>query len=128
MTLFISLLKYDKNRIAENHKNWRKQPNNESEIQKERKASADVGSRTDTHMQTWMNMAHWDLKYVWYVYYASTNTGAESGRKEGDWRKEGKTRERQGQYCLFLKKQVLLTQETECEVYCSNLSCNKYPL
>lgn len=50
MTLFIGLLKYDKNR--------REQPNNESEIQKERKASADVGSRTDTHMQTWMNMAH----------------------------------------------------------------------
>lgn len=85
MTLFISLLKYDKNR--------REQPNNESEIQKERKASADVGSRPDTHMQTWMNMAHWDLKYVWYVYYASTNTGAESGRKEGEWRKEGKKRE-----------------------------------
>lgn len=29
-----------------------------------------------------MNMAHWDLKYVWYVYYASTNTGGERGRKE----------------------------------------------
>lgn len=40
-----------------------------------------------------VNMVHWDLKYVWYVYYASTNTGAESGWKEGEWSKEGKKRE-----------------------------------
>lgn len=38
------------------------------------------------HWQTGMNMAHWGRRYVWYVRYASTNTGAERRRKEGAWR------------------------------------------
>lgn len=31
-------------------------------------------------------MTHWGRRYVWYVRYASTNTGAERQRKEGTWR------------------------------------------
>lgn len=42
-----------------------------------------VGHR-DRYTQTWINMAYWGLKYVWYEYYASTNTGAERERKEED--------------------------------------------
>lgn len=54
-----------------------------------------------------MNMAHWDFKYVWYVYYASTNTGAERGRKEA------KESGRQGKYCVFLIEQVLGIKEED---------------
>lgn len=55
---------------------------------KKRESPADVGEKT-TYM---VNMVHWDLKYVWYVYYASSNTGAESWRKEGESRKEERLR------------------------------------
>lgn len=85
----------------------RERPHNDSEIQKEGKKRLKhmlvlKQRRTRTHIytQTWMNMAHWDLKYVWYVYYASTNTGAERGRKQGDWRKEGKESNRDSSVCF----------------------------
>lgn len=67
------------------------------EMGKKRERPADVGGKT-TYM---VNMVHWDPKYVWYVYYASSNTGAESWRKEGEWRNEERLR------CLLLIKQVL---------------------
>lgn len=49
------------------------------------------------------NMVHREPKHAWYVHYASSNTGAESWRREGESRK----RDRDGQSCLFLIKQVL---------------------
>lgn len=69
----------------------RNQHDNESEFKYRNGSADDTELRAQT--QPWMNMAHWDMKYVWYAYYASTNTGAESGRKEEDWRKKGKERD-----------------------------------
>lgn len=60
-----------------------------------------------------VNMVHWDPKYVWYVLYASSNTGAENWRKGGE---SGKEERRRGQRCLFLIKQVLQQEMSERSV------------